>query len=370
VNSPFEWQGGNSPIIFLRPIGITAADALRLMESARRAAMPVRWRMAPQGVASDAYVVHKHSVEVLGDSPSSHNSVWNHSQASPHVTLHATPITPVAPGADSSGIHSSRGFIPNKIKLDPFGWHRGRPVSVLGSQVDTSGISEQDLAPLPFPEALQELQQGLQHVMQELVGLRMLYQVGMLTWERRERWRTHRLHVFDDNQLVAVIEPDLWRFHLLDGCTVERLTKAHVTPMPRSGKFHGQGFQSFALETALWEFAKRCPEPMLQLILPARYLTEPLTHRRTPHLKEHALGDHCVAILRALDTQSRTADELETSLRMKRASLMRALTCLALVRAIRPESHRTGWSSQISGWWGRMTGAGRRDDLQTLRLSV
>jgi hypothetical protein len=138
---------------------------------------------------------------------------------------------------------------------------------------------------------------------------------------------------------------------------VERMSQATMVPMPNSGGFAAEGFHSFMFEAALWEFAKRCPEQMLDDILPMSYLLEPLTHRRTPHLKENALGDHCVAILRALDTRSRSADELQASLRLTRIALMRALTCLALVRAIQPESRGPrGLKDRLGHWWQRIKG--------------
>ncbi len=227
---------------------------------------------------------------------------------------------------------------------------------VLGASVDTSQLGEDDLAPLSFPDALQELQKGLKQFLHDMVGLRMLYVIGSQGWEQRQRWNSHRLHAIEAGQLIAVIEPQHWRFHLLRGCTVERMENADIMPMPRSGAFEAEGFEIFALEMALWEFAKRCPENLLTQILPASFLQEPLTHRRIPHLKEHSLGEHCVAILRILDTRSRTATEIGRALRMPHASLLRALTCLALVRAIQPESRSgNGWGSQLSSWWGRLT---------------
>jgi hypothetical protein len=325
------------------------------MDVARRTLMPVRWRMAPQGVAADAYLVHKHSIVPLDESPHSTSSRWGQSGRASGSSGSGS-----GSGSGNSSINSTGYPSHRKLTLDHHGWHRGRPVCILGHNVDVSTVPDEELAPLPFPDALQELQNGLQALLNELIGLRMLYTVGHLAWTERMRWHTHRLHVIHQGKLIAVIEPEHWCFHLLNGCGIERMEQAHVTPMPRSGKFHAEGFQTFALETALWEFAKRCPEAMLQQILPDRYLKEPLTHRRMPHLKEHALGDHCVAILRALDTRSRTADELETSLRMKRPSLMRALTCLALVRAIKPELQHGGWGGQLSGWWAKLTGKGRK----------
>jgi hypothetical protein len=342
-------ENHSSPLVFLRPVGIAAADALRLMDSARSAATQVRWRMTPPGVAADAYLVHKHSIVSLDTNPESSSSSWGTSKGSalPIATGYSDP----APLSVSSTPSKSA-----KLTLDQHGWHRGRPVCVLGKSIDTSQLGEDDLAPLSFPESLQELQKGLKQLLLDMVGLRMLYVIGSQSWEQRQRWHSHRLHAIESGQLIAVIEPQHWRFHLLSGCTVDRMEKADVMPMPRSGAFEAEGFEVFPIEVALWEFAKRCPENLLTQILPARFLQESLTHRRIPHLKEHSLGEHCVAILRILDTRSRTATEIERALRMTRSSLLRALTCLALVRAIQPESHHGGWGKQLSSWWGKLTG--------------
>ncbi len=335
VNTEQVWQGGSTPIVFLRPIGIAAGDAMRLMEMAKRLRSSVRWRMAPPGVAADAYLVHRFGVveATLG-------------------TTRASASQGVSSGHSSTSMSGAR-----KLSLDAQGWHRGRPVCILGNSVDTTGLDDDELAPLIFPDALQEMERGLETLMGELVGSRMLYTVGSLAWEQRQKWPTHRLHAIESGQLVGVIDAQVWQFHLRDACSVERMSAADMVPMPTSGGFAADGFHSFMLEAALWEFAKRCPEPMLDQMLPGSYLEEPLTHRRAPHLKENALGDHCVAILRALDTRSRTAAELQTSLRMTRASLMRALTCLALARAIQPESRtHSRLNQKLGSWWGRITG--------------
>jgi hypothetical protein len=351
VTSELAWQGGTTPIIFLRPIGIAAGDAMRLMELAKRLRGTVRWRMAPPGVAADAYLVHRFSIVdnlVAATLPTGDvTSGWAVSAASV--------------SGRSSSMNASR-----KLSLDEHGWHRGRPVCVLGNAVDTQGLDEDELAPLIFPDALQEMERGLEILLDELIGARMLYTVGAMAWDQRKKWPTHRLHAIEAGKLVGVIDALNWQFSLLHGCTVERMMEADIVPMPRSGGFAAEGFHPFQLETALWEFAKRCPEPLLDQILPTGYLQEPLTHRRAPHLKEAALGDHCVAILRALDTRSRTASELQDSLRLTRASLMRALTCLALVRAIQPESRKNqGFMRHMGSWWGRLTG--KTSHYSTLR---
>jgi hypothetical protein len=351
VSKEPSWQGESTPIIFLRPVGIAAGDAMRLMELAKRLRGPVRWRMAPPGVSADAYLVHRFSVlevaALTGATRSPAGALWQSSSGS---------SSPSSSSGQSSSAHSGiQGK--SKLLLDKHGWHRGRPVCVLGDGVDTSDLDEDELAPLNFPEALQDMERGLSALLHELVGARMLYTIGEMAWVQRAKWATHRLHAIEGGQLVGVIDTTNWRFHLRDGCTVDRMTRADLQPIPNSGGFEAEGFHSFMFEAALWEFAKRCPETLLDQILPTTFLQEALTHRRAPHLKENALGDHCVAILRALDTRSRTADDLQASLRLSRPSLMRALTCLALVRAIQPESRKQrGIKSPWGSWWNRITG--------------
>ena len=355
MTSEQDWNGDSTPIVFLRPIGIAAGDAMRLMEVAKRLRGDVRWRMAPPGVAADAYIVHRFSLveqQTAVTMPmAGRSSAWASSSSSG------------ISGQSVSG-HSFSASGSRKISLDEHGWHRGRPVCVLGKHIDTTDLDDDELAPLSFPDALQEMERGLEKMLAELVGARMLYVVGSVAWEQRSKWPTHRLHAIEAGRLVGVIDAVSWQFFLLEGCTVQRMMDADIVAMPRSGGFAASGFHTFQLETALWEFAKRCPEALLDQILPTNYLIEPLTHRRASHLKEHALGDHCVAILRALDTRARTADELQTSLRLTRASLMRALTCLALVRAIQPESRgQRGMFTQMSNLWARITGKAQLNAL-------
>ena len=337
-----SWLGSATPIVFVRPIGIAAGDAIRLLELAKRIPMPVRWRLAPVGVAADVYIVHRFCVVEAGSA----------------VTV---PVASNASGwaasTGESGQSSPNGHRSTQISLDGQGYYRARPVCILGRDIDTSGLEDHDLAPLRFPDALRELEKELSKALTELLGTRMLFTIGALAWEQRSRWPTHSLHAVESGQLIGVVDPQAWQLHLLEGCSVERMSKANLNPRPRSGGFAAAGFHPVKLEAALWEYAKRCPEEALQDMLPPLYLEERLTHRRTPHLKEHALGEYCVAILRALDMGSRTAEELQSSLRMTRPALLRALTCLALVRAIQPESSvGHGFIRYLGRWWRKFTG--------------
>jgi hypothetical protein len=342
--SESTWLGGATPLVFLRPIGIAASDALRLMESAQRLPMPVRWRLAPAGVAADVYLVHRHCLVTAGDA-------------------NTQPVGGAGSGWAASTGHADQalpgGVGHTKVSLDGLGYYRARPVCVIGHDVDTSALQEDQLAPLAFPDAVREMERGLQALLEELVGTRMLFTVGAMAWEQRSRWPTHCLQAVESGQMICLVDAPAWQVYLRDGCSIERIADADLVPRPRYGGFSAKGFHEVRLEAALWEFAKRCPEEALGEMLPSAFLAEPLTHRRLPHLKEHALGDHCVAILRSLDQASRTAGELQSSLRLTRASLLRALTCLALVRAIQPESkvNRDPWHGLVR-WWQRATGRG------------
>jgi hypothetical protein len=307
-------------LVFIKLVGLTTADAMRLMQSAQGMDETVRWRLAPVGVQADAYLVHARSVVRV---------------SSPSVF-----------GPSGPGLLQSDAAAAPLLTVDPTGCHKNRPVCVLGSAQPPSDADTLDPAALVFPHALQELQKGLEHLAYQLIRLRMLYVLGRTAWEQRHLWKTHRLHLTHQARLVAAIEPRSWRAHLLDASTMDELDNAVVLTVPKSSGFAAPGFDTLPLETALWEFAKRCPEALLSKMVPTAYLQAPLTHRRVPKLSERDLGDHCAAILRTLDTQSRTADDLQNILRLSRPALLRAVASLALTRAIHPEPR----AQSMFGW--------------------
>jgi hypothetical protein len=321
-------------LVFVRTVGISAADALRLMQFAQRIGQTVRWRLAPPGVPADVYLAHANSIRYGKQATSA----------------------PLELGDSSPGISKNSSFDQAHLYVDDNNWHKGHPVCVVGHALATDDFLAH--APsLVFPQALQTLQAGLQHIEAELIALRMLYMLGCSAWEERARWKTHRLQLIHNARLMAVIEPVVWRIHLLGDCTLDELAQASLQAIPHSSSFDAPGFDALPLESTLWEFAKRCPEAWLIEMVPTLYLRAPLTHRRPTELSERLLGEHCVAILRALDTQSRTADELQTAMRMQRPALLRALACLALIRAIQPEPQPRGlfdllpkrWRSKVFG---------------------
>jgi hypothetical protein len=329
------FYSGDTPLVFIRPVGFTAADSLRLMQAAQRMDEHVRWRLAPAGVQADVYLAHRASVQRGKPLPTQPSN--DAARESRHI--HSTPEESMSGAYEHSRLH-----------IDGEGRYRGHPVCLLGSLPPRTEADDiyYRLPSLQFPSALQELRMGLTRIETELFGLRALYALGRTAWEERSRWKTHRLHLLDGARLIAAVEPTKWSVYLLSDAPIARIEAGSVMLVPNSSAFAAPGFDSAPLERALWEFAKRCPESMLAQILPSVYLSERLTHRRHNELSERELGDHCVALLSALDTRSRTADELQTGLRLSRPALLRALACLALTRSIRPERQ----TSRMRRWLG------------------
>jgi hypothetical protein len=307
----------HTPLVFVRPVGFSAADSLRLLKAAQLMDGPVRWRLAPSGVMADIYLAHADSIQKS-------------------TRLRAS-------GDSASGNSQTSGFEYSHLSVDDNGYHKNHPVCVLG-QRSHDDASATMLPALVFPQALQELQEGLRKVQEELISQRMLYALGATAWEERRVWKTHRLHLQHQSRLVATIVPQNWEVHLSTDCTVEELDQAVVQTVPQSTGFAALGFDVLPLEHALWEFAKRCPEALLAQMVPTVYLTQPLTHRRIAQMSERALGDHCAAVLQLLDLGSRSADDIQKQLRLTRPALLRTLACLALIRAIQPQR-------QLSGMW-------------------
>jgi hypothetical protein len=325
------FHSASAPLVFIKPVGFSTADSLRLMQAAQRLDETVRWRLAPAGVQADVYLAHRASV-VYGPvtAPIPLQSLASDGPGKqPYSSTVAESI---------SGVYEH-----SHLRLDSKGLYKNQPVCLLGT-ADANGANAgmHRLPALQFPGALEELRTGLQQIANDLSILRVMYALGRCAWLERTRWKTHRLHVVDGAQLIAAIEAKHWRVHILNHVPVELIEASSVVLAPQSSMFGAPGFSTLPMEQALWEFAKRCPEPLLSQVLPSIYLRERLTHRRHSELSKRELGDHCVALLSALDTQSRTAQELQDGLRLSRPALLRALACLALTRSIRTERRAKG----------------------------
>lgn len=352
------------PLVFLRPIGIAAADAMRLAEAAKRLDGIVRWRLAPAGVMADVYMAHANRVSV----PSEHVADWSgpdtaaaaligYEEEEDQPSSEPVPLISLADSvrgfkrntesislpSSSLGLSSSySGF--HKLELDEHGWYKDHPVCILGSTDGShdTGEAAADLQVLRFPTALHHMVSQLRRIEHEIIGIRMLYQIGRLAWDHRDAWRTSSLHVHHDNRLVAVIEPRQFKAHILEDCRVQSLEMADVVRAAPEGGSAGRDFHSVSLEWPLWELAKRCPEEMLAHVVPQRYLQSPLSPGRAPELNTKQLGEHCTAVLRALDIRPMTAMQLKNSLRLQDQALLRVIASLAIIRAIRVEPEVKG----------------------------
>jgi hypothetical protein len=325
------FHSASAPLVFIKPVGFSPADSLRLVQAAQRLHETVRWRLAPAGVQADVYLAHRASV-VYGPAT---------------APIPLQPLEPESTGKQpyqSTVAESISGaYAHSRLRLDSKGMYKNQPVCLLGTEDQAGGSDHIHRLPaLQFPGALEELRIGLQQIANDLFILRVMYALGRCAWLERSRWKTHRLHVVDGAQLIAAVEAKHWRVHLLNNVPAELIEASSVILAPQSSLFGAPGFTTLPMEQALWEFAKRCPEPLLSEVLPSIYLRERLTHRRHSELSKRELGDHCVAILSALDTQSRTAQELQDALRLSRPALLRALACLALTRSIRTERRAKG----------------------------
>jgi hypothetical protein len=242
------------PLVFLRPIGIAAADAMRLMEAAKRLDGLVRWRLAPAGVAADVYMAHASRVRYPDgmEMPSAPPDT-----AAGALMPHEDPATDSAPmplasladsvrsfGASLSSLGMSRGPYNSTgsgmsgskpMQLDQHGWYKDHPVCVLGSHTDPL-ITDQlgDMQALRFPAALHQMISQLRRIESEIIGIRMLYQLGRMSWEHRQSWREHRLHLHHGSRLIAVIDGSRWQAHILESCHVDELEAAQVMRAPRA----------------------------------------------------------------------------------------------------------------------------------------
>ncbi len=328
------FHGASAPLVFVKPVGFSTADSLRLMQAAQRLDETVRWRLAPAGVQADVYLAHRASVVYAP-------------VTAPAPLQSEAPGKPAYNSTFAESIHGAYGH--THLRLDSQGRYKNHPVCLLGAPVDKPGDDGSHRLPaLQFPGALEELRTGLEQIANDLFILRVMYALGRCAWLQRARWKTHRLHLVDGAQLIAAIEAKHWRVHLLNNVPVELIEAGSVILAPQSSLFGAPGFTTVPMEQALWEFAKRCPQPLLAQVLPSAYLRERLTHRRHSELSKRELGDHCVALLGALDTQSHTAQELQDQLRLSRPALLRALACLALTRSIRTERRSTGLRNWLS----------------------
>lgn len=374
---PASHESSSAPLVFLRPIGIAAADAMRLMEAAKRLDDVVRWRMAPVGVAADVYIAHAnrvhdyheadalpHAAEMPVDVPRFQD--LEHPDWRPGADFDpalyregdGTSSNPMLTLGNTTGHRTGAGDL---LQLDRYGWYRDHPVCVLGSKGEPQTLEHLvDMQVLRFPSALHQMIGQLRRIESEIIRIRMLYELGHIAWGQRPHWVTHRFHIHGGAGLLAVIDPAHWRLYIRDKCTVQALEDASVERVPSHDRVHDESdFHGMSLECALWEFAKRCPESWLAQSVPASHLRRALSPWRATELSKRQLGEHCAAVLGTLDIRPMTAKKIQTSLRIGDVAMMRALASLTLIETIRVERKPQRLARWLPRWFRRWLVRGR-----------
>ena len=297
----------------LQPVGLSIGETAAVMAAAAKLGDGVRWVPPMPGFRPDAYVTHLRAVDLPGDPAAN------------------TPLLPPHRRA-------------NRLLVDEQGRHGGRPVCMLGNQEATHSEWSADR-----PEALGELAESLRYAAAQLMPQRVMYTLARLSWGHRKQWKTHQFHLQLEGRLLAVIEPVHWRMSVRKGATPTQLEQARLLALPLTAPVPSSSLQYFSMAQALWTLAQRCDASSLPGMLPTSFLEVRLTRRHNVPVPMLEAGQHCVAVLDALDMTSMSATELRTTLELPEPVLMRALTCLALGRAIR-HAHGEGRTSRLSAW--------------------
>jgi hypothetical protein len=376
--------GSQAPLIFIRPIGFNAAESMAIVaQLAGLNSESVRWRLPPQGVPPDAYIAHirclMHTPQM--DAPITQTAtalaigkpadefypldsgtfnkrfVESESAALPQV---ASIIQPDMLSTFSGTTHALAGLHldPAHLTMQPEPYYRGLPLCLLGDESDTestwSDINEQTRGQLYA--ALNETAPQLDH-------LRIAYTLGEIALQHRDTWDTQQLLVQDGADTIAVIHTKHWQVHLSPQANAAATERASVKQVGVHPLVEPVGHELLPLESVLWVYAQRCNEAALLKLTSPALLNAKLVLRRPPLLSNAQMGRHSTTILRRIDMQAISANELQIMLRMERPALLRAIISLAITRVIAPESAPfagSPWLNRAQAWLTKALGLGER----------
>lgn len=301
------------PLAQLQPVGLSPDETTAVIAAAARLDDGVRWILPMPGFRPDAYVTHLRSVDFPGE----------------QVIRTA-----------AEALHQP----PRRLLVDENGRHGGRPVCILGnSEASHSRWSAER------PGAIAELDESLRFAARQLMPQRLHYTLARIAWERRQQWKNRQFHLVLDHQPIATIEPTHWRMSLRTGVTPKQLAEAEVIARPHSADMPSKNLEPFPMAQALWTLAQRCDAESLPEMLPTSFLDSRLCRRHALPVTASEAGQHCLTVLDALEMTSLNAEELRAMLELPEPVLMRALTCLALGRAIR-QTREENPISRLSTW--------------------
>lgn len=376
--------GLKAPLIFIRPIGFNAAESMAIAVLLGRADdQTVRWRLPPQGVPPDAYIAHirclMHTAQM--DAPITQTATalaigspadefhptgsgaWRmpvKESASAPLPLVASVAQPDMLSTFSGTTHALAGLHldPAHLTMQPQPYYRGLPLCLVGDASDTENTWSQISA-----VTLVDLQSALSETLPLVDHLRIAYKLGAIALEHRAHWDSQQLLVKDGNETVAAIQTRYWQVHLSPKASAEATERAVVQRLGLQPAVEPVGHELLPLESVLWVYAQRCEEGALASITSPGLFSQKLTLRRPPLMSNAQMGRHSTNILRRIDMQAITADELQIMLRLERPALLRAIVSLAITRVIAPESTSfagSAWLHRAQAWFTRLLGSGGR----------
>jgi hypothetical protein len=373
-----------APLIFIRPIGFNAAESMAIVaQLAGLNSDAVRWRLPPQGVPPDAYIAHirclMHTTQM--DAPitqtatalaigkpadefhpldsGSFNKRFADSQSAA-LPLVASITQPDMLSTFSGTTHALAGLHldPAHLTMQPEPYYRGLPLCLVGDEADTQTTWSEINA-----QTRDQLYASLNETAPQLDHLRIAYTLGEIALKYRDTWDKQQLLVQDGEDNIAVIHTKHWQIYLSPKASAAATERASVKRVGLQPQVEPVGHELLPLESVLWVYAQRCNEAELLKLTSPSLLDAKLVLRRPPLLSNTQMGRHSTSILRRIDMQAISANELQTMLRMERPALLRAIISLAITRVIAPQTApftSSVWLNRAQAWVAQMLGLGGR----------
>lgn len=163
---------------------------------------------------------------------------------------------------------------------------------------------------------------------------------GFLWLERDEIKGKACLHVFGAGKLLAIVSPRTARVAVRMAVAQADLGTLVGEKRPESASGAPPGFREVPAVRLLWRFALHGPAGAS--VLPARYLSQPITLRRLPAIEADMMPTRMIALLQLINRAPLRFDDLLGVSGLSREQLVRDLTALFLARSISTQEATTG----------------------------
>ena len=366
-----------APLIFIRPIGFNAAESMAIVaQLGNHCGTLVRWRLPPQGVPPDAYIAHirclMHTAQMdapitqtatalaIGkaadefyplDSGAWRNRVQESQSAALPLVASITQPDMLSTFSGTTYALAGLHLDPSHLTMQPQPYYRGLPLCLVGDESDT----EQTWAQISA-QTYKDLCAALDETAPQLDHLRIAFALGQIALQHRSTWGEQQLLVQDGDHTIAVIQTKYWQIYMSPNASAQATERAIVKRVGLLPAIEPLGHELLPLESVLWVYVQRCSEAALLTLTSPALLNAKLVLRRPPLLSNAQMGRHSTSILRRIDMQALSANELQVMLRLERPALLRAIVSLAITRVIAPESGPfigSGWWQRVQAWFSR-----------------